>query len=76
MQIPEFYLNHLKKHFTRSEFLILKCLLMIIQAQKNMQLGKLASNLPLPILSESQGRQIPRFLDMPQLTLETLGFPL
>jgi len=71
-KIPEFYMIHLRKHLSLAELLMLKLLIIVIQAQRYVQLGKLASDLPLPITYESRRKKIQRFLMLPQQTVQKI----
>jgi len=71
-KIPEFYMIYLRKHLSLAELLMLKLLIIVIQAQRYVQLGKLASDLPLPITYESRRKKIQRFLMLPQQTVEKI----
>jgi hypothetical protein len=52
---------HLRKHLSLAELLMLKLLIIVIQAQRYVQLGKLASDLPLHITYESRRKKFKDF---------------
>lgn len=74
--LPLFYQTHLQGQFTRAEYLLLNCLIGLLQTLKQVRLETLATGLPLPILFESRRRKVQRFLSLPQLNFRTLWFPL
>jgi hypothetical protein len=48
----------------------------LIQSEKQVRLERLARVFPYPITAESRRRKLQRFLDLPQLTLTGIWFPL
>lgn len=74
--LPAFYQTHLQSQLTRSQYLLLCCLIQLLQTIKQVRLEALATALPLPIRFESRRRHLQRFLKLPQLTFETLWFPI
>jgi hypothetical protein len=74
--IPVFYQAHLKSQLSRAEYLFLQILINILQAIKNVNLEKLATALPLPILFESRRKKIQRFLSQPNWNIETIWLPI
>jgi hypothetical protein len=74
--LPTFYQTHLQSQLTRSQYLLLCCLVQLLQTVKQVRLETLATVLPLPILFESRRRHLQRFLKLPQLTFESLWFPI
>ena len=74
--MPSFYQEHLQSQLTRSQYLLLSCLIHLLQTIKQVRLEALATALPLPITFESRRRKLQRFLKLPQLTFKTLWFPL
>jgi hypothetical protein len=74
--MPPFYQEHLKSQLSRSQYLLLSCLIHLLQTIKQVRLETLATALPLPIRFESRRRKLQRFLKLPQLTFRTLWFPI
>lgn len=74
--LPAFYQTHLQSQLTRSQYLLLCCLIQLLHMIKQVRLEALATALPLPILFESRRRHLQRFLKLPQLTFEVLWFPI
>jgi len=74
--LPTFYQAHLQKQLTRSQFLLLTIFLDLIQSEKQMRLERLIRVFPYPIKTESRRRKLQRFLDLPQLTIAQIWFPL
>jgi hypothetical protein len=74
--LPTFYQAHLQKQLTRSQFLLLTIFLDLIQSEKQMRLERLTRVFPYPIKTESRRRKLQRFLDLPQLTIAQIWFPL
>ena len=74
--LPTFYQTHLQKQLTHAQFILLTILLSLIQSEKQVRLERLARVFPYPITAESRRRKLQRFLDLPQLTLAGIWFPL
>ena len=74
--LPSSYQTHLHRHLSQAEFLLLSLLIQLLQSIKDVKLEALATALPIPITFESRRRKLQRFLSIPQLTLETLWYPL
>ena len=74
--LPTFYQTHLQKQLTHAQFILLKILLDLIQSEKQVSLERLARVFPYPIMVESRRRKLQRFLDLPQLTIALIWFPL
>jgi hypothetical protein len=74
--IPPFYQTHLKKQLTKAQFLVMIILLSVMQSEKQVRLERLARVFPYPITTESRRRKIQRFLDLPNLTISLIWFPL
>ena len=70
-----FYQTHLKKQLTHAQFILLTILFSLIQSEKQVKLEWLARVFPYPITAESR-RKLQRFLDLPQLTIALIWFPL
>jgi len=76
IMLPTFYQTHLKKQLTHVQFILLTILLSLIQSEKQVRLERLARVFPYPITAESRRRKLQRFLDLPQLTIALIWFPL
>jgi hypothetical protein len=74
--LPTFYQTHLQKQLTSAQFILLTILLSLIQSEKQVRLERLARVFPYPITTESRRRKLQRFLDLPQLTISLIWFPL
>ena len=70
------YQTHLKSQLTTAQYLLLSLLVTVLQSVKNVRLETLATSLPLPILFESRRKKLQRFLDLKDLTLETIWWPI
>ena len=74
--LPKFYQTHLQKQLTHIQFVLLTILLNLVQSEKQVRLERLARVFPYPITTESRRRKLQRFLDLPQLTIAQIWFPL
>lgn len=74
--IPEFYQTHLRTQLNQAQYLILSILLTLLQRYRWVRLEELADKFPQLIRFESRRKKIQRFLDLPQLTIEKIWFPL
>ena len=74
--LPSFYHTHLQKQLSHTQFVLLAILLNVIQSEKQVRLERLARVFPYPITTESRRRKLQRFLDLPQLTITLILFPL
>jgi hypothetical protein len=74
--LPKFYQTHLKKQLTHAQFILLTILLSLIQSEKQVRLERLSRVFPYPITTESRRRKLQRFLDLPNLTISLIWFPL
>jgi len=74
--ILTFYQTHLKKQLTKAQFLVMTILLSVMQSEKQVRLERLARVFPDPITTESRRRKLQRFLDLPNLTISLIWFPL
>jgi len=61
---------------TQAPFILLTILLNLIQSEKQVKLERLVRVFPYPITTESCRRKLQRFLDLPQLTIALIWFPL
>ena len=76
IMLPLFYQTHLQQHLTRTQFLVLSILLNLLQSERQVKLEQLALWFPYPITAESRRRKLQRFLNLPQLTLRQIWYPL
>jgi hypothetical protein len=76
IMLPTFYQTHLKKQLTHAQFILLTILLSLIQSEKQVRLERLARVFPYPITAESRRRKLQIFLDLPQLNIALIWFPL
>ena len=74
--LPELYQNHFRQHFKQSDYLLLEILINLLQSIKQVNLEKLATSLPLPILFESRRRKIQRFLSLPSWDVKKIWLSL
>jgi Transposase DDE domain len=74
--LPTFYQTHLKSQLGRTEYLVLRILIHLLQSIKQVNLEVLATALPLPILFESRRKKLQRFLSIPEWNIETIWFPI
>jgi len=74
--LPTFYQTHLQKQLTHAQFLLMKILLSLISAEKQVRLERLARVFPYPITTESRRKKLQRFLDLPNLTISSIWFPI
>ncbi len=74
--ILPFYQKHLENQLDSSELIFLDLLINILQDIKEVNLEKIATALPIPILFESRRKKIQRFLLSPSFNIETLWFPI
>lgn len=74
--IPTFYFIHLKKQLSSAQFKLIGILLPLIQSEKQVRLERLSRVFPYPITTESRRRKLQRFLDLPNLTISLIWFPL
>jgi hypothetical protein len=71
-----FYHSHLESNFNKSEFLIFKILIDLLQIHQWVRLECLADKFPLPIEFQSRRKKIQRFLSLKKLNIETLWHPI
>ena len=74
--LPKFYQTHFQTQLSRSQFLVREIILNLLGSEKQVRLERLARVFPYPITTESRRRKLQRFLDLPQLTITYLWFPL
>jgi len=74
--LPELYQDHLKKHFTGSQYYILIILISLLAEHPWIRLEELANLFPQPIKFESRRKKLQRFISLPCLKIETICFPI
>ena len=74
--VPQSYQNHLQSQLNPAEYLLVRCIIQILQSIKTLSLEKLANALPLPVLFDSRRKKIQRLLMTPHLGFKTLWFPI
>jgi len=74
--IRRFYQTHLQKYLTPSQFLVITTLLSLMKSEKQVRLERISRVFSCLITAESRRRKLQRFLDLPNLTNELIGFPL
>ncbi|MGL6341674.1 MAG: IS4 family transposase [Waterburya sp.] len=74
--LPELYQNHFQKHLKPCDYLLLEIMINLLQSIKQVNLEKLATSLPLPILFESRSKKIQRFLSLPEWNVKTIWLAL
>jgi hypothetical protein len=74
--LPELYQTHFQKHLKPCDYLLLEILINLLQSIKQVNLEKLATSLPLPILFESRRKKIQRFLSLPEWNVKTIWLSL
>jgi hypothetical protein len=70
------YQTHLASYLSKSEFLLFRILLNLLQIHKWVRLESLANRLPLPITFESRRKKLQRFFSLKVLDVEKLWLPL
>ena len=74
--IPDSFLASLKNYLTESQLLSLQMLIWLLQVQKQVRIERLAACLPLPILYESRRKHIQRFLELEEMSVSLIWFPI
>jgi hypothetical protein len=73
---PESYQKTLRTYLNETQYLTLQLLLLLLQVHRQVKLSVLASVFPQPIQYQSRKRNLQRFLNLPQLNVKLLWFPL
>ena len=76
IMLPAFYQTHLQSQLSRAEYLLLTCLITLLQTIKQVRLETLATALPLPITFDSRRRKVQRFISLKSLTFDRIWFPI
>ncbi|NQE35333.1 hypothetical protein E5S67_03063 [Microcoleus sp. IPMA8] len=75
--ILRFYQTPRQKYLTPSQFLVMATLLWLMKSEKQVRrLERLSRVFPCLITAESRRRKLQIFLDLPNLTIELIWFPL
>jgi hypothetical protein len=74
--LPELYQTHFQQYLKPSDYLLLEILINLLQSIKQVNLEKLATSLPLPILFESRRKKIQRFLSLGVWNVKTIWLSL
>lgn len=74
--LPSFYLDILQKYFKPQQLLTLNMLVWALQFQKQVNLERLATVLPLTTLHDSRRRHLQRFLSLPAFSILVIWFPI
>lgn len=74
--LPELYQTHFQQYLKPSDYLLLEILINLLQSIKQVNLEKLATSLPLPILFESRRKKIQRFLSLPEWNVKIIWLSL
>ncbi len=74
--LPKLYQIHFQQYLKASDYLLLEILINLLQSIKQVNLEKLATSLPLPILFESRRKKIQRFLSLPAFQVKTIWLSL
>jgi Transposase DDE domain len=72
----QFYHSHLQSSLNKSEFLIFKILIDLLQIHQWVRLESLADKFPLPIEFHSRRKKLQRFLSSKKLNIQTLWHPI
>ena len=74
--LPSFYQACLQAQLTSIQFLTLKILVALLEKERCVSIERLATLFPQPIQFESRRRNIQRFLQLKQLNIKALWFPI
>jgi hypothetical protein len=74
--LPKFYQTHFQTQLSRSHFLVLEIILNLYGSEKQVKLERLACVFSYPITTESRRPSLQRSLNLSQLTITYLWFPL
>ncbi|MEY2832750.1 MAG: hypothetical protein RLZZ574_2008 [Cyanobacteriota bacterium] len=74
--LPKLYQTHFQQYLKPSDYLLLEILINLLQSIKQVNLEKLATSLPLPILFESRRKKIQRFLSLPEWNVKIIWLSL
>jgi hypothetical protein len=74
--LPSFYQACLQAQLTSIQFITLQMLVALLQRERCVSLERLATLFAQPIQFESRRRNLQRFLQLPQLNIKALWFPI
>ena len=74
--IPQFYQDHLQSQLSPAEYLLVRCIVQILQSIKTLSLEKIGTALPLLVLFASRRKKIQRLLMIPHLGFKIVWFPI
>ena len=74
--LPSFYQACLQAQLTSIQFMTLKMLVALLQRERQVSMERLATLFAQPIQFESRRRNLQRFLQLPQLNIKALWFPI
>ncbi|MEP0914433.1 hypothetical protein NDI45_26370 [Leptolyngbya sp. GB1-A1] len=74
--LPSFYQACLQAQLSSIQFITLKMLVALLQRERHVSIERLATLFAQPIQFESRRRNLQRFLQLPQLNLKALWFPI
>jgi len=72
----QFYHSHLQSSLNKSEFLIFKIIIDLLQIHQWVRLETLADKFPLPIKFESRRKKLQRFFSLEKLSIQNLWHPI
>ncbi|MBD1852094.1 transposase [Leptolyngbya sp. FACHB-711] len=74
--LPSFYQACLQTQLSSIQFITLQMLVALLQRERCVSIERLATLFAQPIQFESRRRNLQRFLQLPQLNIKTLWFPI
>lgn len=74
--LPSFYQACLQAQLSSIQFITLKMLVALLQRERHVSIERLATLFAQPIQFESRRRNLQRFLQLPQLNIKSLWFPI
>lgn len=74
--LPPFYQACLQAQLSSIQFITLQMLVALLQKERNVSIERLATLFAQPIQYESRRRNLQRFLQLPQLNIKRLWFPI
>lgn len=74
--LPSFYQACLQAQLSSIQFITLQMLVALLQKERNVSIERLATLFAQPIQYESRRRNLQRFLQLPQLNIKSLWFPI
>jgi hypothetical protein len=74
--LPSFYQACLQAQLTSIQFITLQMLVALLQRERHVSIERLATLFAQPIQFDSRRRNLQRFLQLPQLNIQALWFPI